>query len=245
MGYNNNHNESDYDKLYNAYIDITSKFGSFNNILDAFGLLHMPTAQRYGIAIGIVVFIATITTVIILLIYGGTFQRIAQQDIGAGAIDPNNMSPADARRHRALLLEQLLITRQRLQSNYNNDNTTNTKTDVNDQLSKLTRMLCNVPPPPIQQLPMIPKEKKDINNKNDINNRTTEDDELYLANYIEAYRKCQDKPGGKFIRILYFISKKKDEPLRLVTKSCSALGSQLTRVSFTITTTSAMCEKSF
>ena len=50
------HDTSDIQKLQLALQEIVIRFGSVENVLDAFGLSNLPTAQRYGILFGFVVF---------------------------------------------------------------------------------------------------------------------------------------------------------------------------------------------
>lgn len=183
MGYQNE-KSGDFDKLMAAFGDVGQKFGSVQDILEAFGLADMPSAQRYGILFGFLTFICTVTTVIILLIYGGSFKRLVEEAETGEASLP---SPHDARSQRALLLEQLLESRQRMiRENYNNSPVNNEKTE---DVTKLTQMLLNLKPP---------KDNNTNNNKKKATGDTKGNSELdvYKKSYTDAYRVCQDRMGG-------------------------------------------------
>jgi len=170
MPYSAGADTSDLEKLQLAFVEITKSFGSIENLLEAFGLADLPTAQRYGILIGTLIFISTVTVVGALLLFGGSFQRIAeQQKTGSHTISHDFQTRLD----RPLLLERLLDSRERMmQQNYPN------ATKRKEGPTALTKMLLNIPPPP--------------------KGTTVDKDETYyLSNYIVAYRKCQDKPGGE------------------------------------------------
>ena len=174
MGYQNDET-GDFDKLMAALGDVSSKFGSVHDILEAFGLADMPVAQRYGILFGFITFVCTVSTVIALLIYGGSFKRMAEQaETGHATL----ASPHDARAQRALLLEHLLEGRERmLKENYPPPQTT-------EDVTMLTKMLLNLKPPKDE-----PKKKTSAKNE-------TSAVEIYKQNYVHAYRVCQDKMGG-------------------------------------------------
>lgn len=101
---------SDLDKLKQALSSLSGKFSSVQDILESFGLANLPTAQRYGILFGICVFTLTITAVLMLLIYGGTFARIQQESKGNNKV----VVPEAVRKSRPLLLERLLEARDRM-----------------------------------------------------------------------------------------------------------------------------------
>jgi hypothetical protein len=169
-------NTSDLDKLYKSFEELASIFGSWENLLDAFGLLHMPTAQRYGILFGIITFTCTIFTVACLLTFGGSFKRIAEQQQGDATIPHAHM----ARSERALLLERLLDARERMRKQYPPPD------NVTEGLSNLTKMLLN-----------------EHGTVVDATDEKKEDEEVkrvfpegYQSNYEVAYRHCQDAPGG-------------------------------------------------
>ena len=170
-----NSNLSDLEKIKQSLSSILS-ISSFDDVLATFGLLDMPQAQKYGIIFGICTFILTVVAVLTLLTLGGTWKRIEQQaKSGASATAPDSVTQ---RKRRALLLERLLEGRDwMMKTNYPRDE--NGGTDV---LTPLTKMLMTV----------APKDTKDI-------------PEGYEENYKKAYRRCQDKPGGKRIKVYVFI----------------------------------------
>jgi RimJ/RimL family protein N-acetyltransferase len=184
MGYSNK-DADDFEKLRVAFAEL-KKLGSVENLLEAFGLSGMPQAQRYGIFFGLVVFSCTLTAVIGLLVMGGSFKRIAEQ---ADTGEATRLTATDQRAHRALLLERLLDGRERLNKNYSPEPTT-------ENLTNLTKMLCNEAPE--DQLDAVPKLVEDES--------ATQVDEMkrtfppfYEENYVDAYRMCQDRPGGKVL----------------------------------------------
>ena len=189
MGYANE-DAGDLDRLLDAFREITKHFGSFDALLEAFGLADMPTAQRYGIMFGFLVFTCTITTVICLLIFGGTFKRIAEQ---AESSDPTLLSAFAVRSQRPLLLEQLLDGRERMLRNY-------PPQPLTEEFTNLTKMLMNVAPDPVMEDMGALVETTDSKNakKNQNGKKKRYMPPLYQENYLEAYRRCQDSPGGKF-----------------------------------------------
>eukprot|EP00980_Cylindrotheca_fusiformis_P009732 scaffold2149_cov187-Cylindrotheca_fusiformis.AAC.10 len=178
---------SDFEKLQMAFQEITVKFGSVDDLLEAFGLADMPKAQRYGVLMGCVVFFCTVCTVLILLILGGSFKRIAEQTQGDATIE----SDYQARQGRPLLLERLLDARERLLAeNYPN------REQRENRRTNLTKMLLNLPPP--KDIPGVVDDtgaKQSVNKKQD----RAEEMEGFKENFVWAYRKCQDKPGGAVI----------------------------------------------
>jgi hypothetical protein len=125
---------SDLDKLKQALSSLSGKFSSVQDILESFGLANLPTAQRYGILFGICVFTLTITAVLMLLIYGGTFARIQQESKGNNKV----VVPEAVRKSRPLLLERLLEARDRmLAENY-------PPPPLRTKSTPLTEMLLNV-----------------------------------------------------------------------------------------------------
>ena len=163
---------SDLDKLY-AAISILTKFNSLDDILVATGLADLPLAQRYGIIGGVVTFTLTISTVIALLVFGGSFTRIAEQSAMQGEVMA--MDPTQARLKRALIMEDLLEKRDAFMEDCDKDKTNH---PMQDKYSKLARRLMNAPRP---------------RTPNDYLARE------YEANYIDAYRVCQDQPGGSVL----------------------------------------------
>lgn len=152
---------SDWDKLQAALTTLTGHVSSLDDLLSAFGLKDMPSAQRYGIMFGFIVFSCTVGAVVALLFWGGSFQRIAQQELAGG---PVVSDPVKARDGRSLLLERLLEARDyMLKENHGGDKAP----------EKLQQMILNLP---IKTGAKHPPGFQD--------------------DYVEAYRKCQEKPGG-------------------------------------------------
>jgi len=183
MPYTNDADTGDFEKLQRAFQQVAQKFGSVDDVLEAFGLSEMPMAQRYGILFGFLTFVCTVGAVLVLLFLGGSFQRMSEQaETGEATI----LSAGEARSKRALLLEQLLEGRARMTQRYTAEPTT-------EQATPLTQMLLHeAPDAPIQV---------DENTTPKSNPTTKKEQERYIppyyeANYLEAYRKCQDKPGG-------------------------------------------------
>jgi Tfp pilus assembly protein PilO len=179
-----NVDSSDFEKLQLAFHDITTKFGSFENILEAFGLANMPVAQRYGILFGCLVFMGTVIAVGSLLVMGGSFERMAEQaDTGKTTMETDYR----ARMERPMLLERLLDARERLLQNHPD------RPQRKERCTKLTQMLMNIPPP--KEVPTLVDDneaKKAVNQKG----LRAEVMAGYKENFVLAYRKCQDKPGG-------------------------------------------------
>jgi hypothetical protein len=179
---------SDFEKLQSAFNDITTKFGSMESILEAFGLSDMPAAQRYGILFGCLVFIFTIGSGLALLILGGSFERMAEEaDTGKMASQTDYMERQD----RPLLLERLLDARARLlEKNHPN------RPKRKEEQTNLTKMLMNVPPP---------KDVVGLVDDNEIKKAVNKKEQRpgemlgYKENFVTAYRKCQDVSGGKFV----------------------------------------------
>lgn len=222
MPYNNNNAGSDLEKLQLALREITHKFGSLDDILVAFGLADMPTAQRYGILFGFIVFTLTVGTVLVLLVLGGSFQRIAEQaETGAVTV----LTAGETRAQRALLLEQLLESRQRMARRYETTTTTTSSSSTNtlastttDAWTPLTRMLLQeAPDHPLdvdESAAVVavdenttPASTKNTSSKGggkgDDDSKNTKAKVRYIPpfyqeNYTDAYRKCQDKPGGEW-----------------------------------------------
>jgi hypothetical protein len=198
MPYTNDATVGDFEKLQIAFRELSSKFGSVDDILQAFGLAEMPQAQRYGIFFGCIVFTLTITAVIMLLTLGGSFKRIAEQ---AQTGESTLLTAAEARQQRALLLERLLEGRERMVRNYTDPPTT-------DKATSLTKMLLNeAPDSPLDSDLLLLDENKDSGNtstgktkkKKDAANKTRYIPPFYEQNYIDAYRKCQERPGGTYL----------------------------------------------
>lgn len=169
MPYSNAAETGDFEKLQLAFREIASTFASVDNILEAFGLADLPSAQRYGIIFGCFVFIGTVTAVLALLTLGGSFHRIAEQEKTGSVTISDDFK---ARMDRPLLMERLLDSRERMmQQNYPD------RAPRKEGCTNLTKMLLNVPPPP--------------------KGKSAKDDTTgYMKNFVVAYRKCQDQPGG-------------------------------------------------
>ena len=176
-----NPDASDLEKLQLAFKEITSSFGSLQSILEAFGLSELPIAQRYGILFGFAVFALTISTVLALLVFGGTIKRITEQtETGKVSVE----SDYRVRLERPLLLERLLLAKERMTKlNYSN------RSEPKESTTNLTKMLSSVPPPKNEK-----DEKADIF---DFSQQNSESMVGYKQNFFMGYRKCQDKPGGE------------------------------------------------
>lgn len=201
MAYNSNTEVTgDLEKLQKAFQQVTAAFGSADSILEAFGLANMPSAQRYGILFGFLVFVTTITAVLALLVLGGSFKRIAEQTVTG---KPTLLTSTEVRKERPLLLETLLEGRERLQKNYSPPVWT-------DQPTHLTQMLLNVAPDALDDddddggdQTQKEEEKKSPNERHV--------PPYYEENYSSAYRKCQDQPGGA-CAVLWRLKWKRSNP---------------------------------
>jgi len=201
MPYSTDAAEGDLEKLRKAFSDIAVKFGSFDNVVEAFGLSSMPVAQRYGILFGCIVFVLTVTTVVMLLVLGGSFKRLAEQ---AETGEPTLLASHDARSKRPLLLETLLEGKDRMAKNYPDRD----RQRISDgQVTNLTKMLLNVAPGSNIDDYFCAGNDDVVESK-----KEAEDDHdgkrhyippHYQENYQNAYRKCQDRPGGEFFFSLF------------------------------------------
>jgi hypothetical protein len=178
---------TDMDKLFSALTFLTS-VRNFDDVLTMFGVGDLPTAQKNGIFFGFVVFTCTITTVATLLIKGGTFKRIVEQEEAGGIPIPDGIGE---RVGRPLLLERLLEAQERLLKNYPKEY------ERKEERTALTTMLMNVAPD-------VAKAKEVTDSLGDSVEKKIIDEKLkkfipdgYEENYIKAYRRCQDKPGGE------------------------------------------------
>jgi hypothetical protein len=181
-----NADTSDFEKLQMAFQEVTAKFGSMEDILEAFGLKDMPKAQRYGVLMGCVVFFCTVGAVLALLAFGGSFKRIAEQtQTGDYTIE----SDYTTRQDRPLLLERLIDARERLLAENYPD-----REQRKNRSTNLTKMLLSVPPPKD-----IPGGVDDNGAKQSVNKKQDRAAEMdgFKENFVWAYRKCQDKPGGE------------------------------------------------
>jgi hypothetical protein len=175
MGYSNSDSD-DFEKLRIAVAQLSEQFGSVDAILTAMGLADLPTAQRYGIFFGFVVFVCTVSAVVGLLVMGGTLQRLKEQAESGEATAA--VAPHNERSQRALLMERLLEARERMLQKYKA-----TTARVQQGPTELMQMLANIAPTQKQgKTPAnIPQQ--------------------YQENYVKAYRTCQDKPGGESGRV--------------------------------------------
>ena len=182
------------------------QIGSFGDLLAAFGLSTLPTAQRYGILVGCCVFFITISAVLGLLVFGGSFKRIADQSMKDGAPMPDNVSQREG---RPLLLERLVEAKERmLKENYPNGYSA-VKSSL--KFTRLTTMLMNVAPSkePTEAVPDLVdvefKKKKASKERNVKSNRYESRTIIpsgYQENYTRAYRRCQDLPGGEILVLI-------------------------------------------
>jgi len=172
---------SDFEKLTKAFTLLTGHFSSFDDFLAAFGLANMPAAQRYGIMFGVLTFVLTVSSVVALLTFGGSFKRIAEQSAQGDVIVPDVVT---SRSGRPLLLERLLEARERMiTKNYEKP-----QTSTSD--SKLTKMVLNVDIGSGKVSDLVDESAATRNAQERLIPPG------YQAEYVEAYRKCQDKPFG-------------------------------------------------
>lgn len=176
---------SDLEKVLDALSFITA-IRSPNDIFEVFGLASLPTAQKYGIFFGIGVFTLTIVTVLSLLILGGSFKRITEQENGASTIP----CAIEERVNRPLLLERLLEAQERMLNNYPPES-------ISEGLTNLAKMLQNIAPDVTKaqetMTSLVEGDKTGDKQKEEMKKFIPDG---YEANYTKAYRKCQDKPGG-------------------------------------------------
>jgi hypothetical protein len=199
MPYNANANGSDMDKLYTALHDILASFGSVDAMLQAFGLAQMPSAQRYGILFGVIVFCGTVSSVVVLLFLGGSFQRMQEQSVSG---ESTLLSAGQTRRQRALLYEQLLAARQRMVADYEKSSSSPSSAANAPEFSPLLQLLLNQAPSKVQRLPDLLEEREQNSKPMQQPPQTSPQPEqfvphMYKENYVKAYRRCQDRPGGK------------------------------------------------
>lgn len=173
---------SDFEKLKNAFHTLTGHVSSVDDFLAAFGLTNMPAAQRYGIMFGFLVFTLTICAVVTLLVLGGSFARMTEQMQTGEVTVPD---PVTARSYRPLVLEYLLEARDRMMK----DNYPAIATDT--ARNKFMNMILNVP---IQSGANIAELTDESELKRTKQARFVPVE--YQNDYVEAYRLCQDKPGG-------------------------------------------------
>ena len=141
-------------------------------LFEAFGLSTLPTAQKYGILLGILTFTLTVGTVLTLLTLGGSWKRMELQEASGEVVTaPDSVIQ---RKKRALILERLLENRDWMMGRYatyqHHDSNTTTMT------TPLTSLL----------MTLAPKNEK-------------ESTPTYNTNYTKAYKRCQDQPGGPIL----------------------------------------------
>lgn len=183
---------SDLDKLFDA-LSVLSSVGSFDDALEVLGIGGLPLAQKNGIIFGCLTFALTISIVMILLIWGGSFKRIAEQaETGAPVVS----DAVGERVGRPLLLERLLDAQERMVQKYRQ------RDQPTEELTLLTKMLINIAP----DVAKAKEYMKCLIDENDETKISEKRDHLktfipdgYEQDYIKAYRKCQDKPGGHIL----------------------------------------------
>eukprot|EP00554_Chaetoceros_debilis_P007007 CAMPEP_0194075286 /NCGR_PEP_ID=MMETSP0149-20130528/2326_1 /TAXON_ID=122233 /ORGANISM="Chaetoceros debilis, Strain MM31A-1" /LENGTH=485 /DNA_ID=CAMNT_0038755723 /DNA_START=45 /DNA_END=1502 /DNA_ORIENTATION=- len=182
---------SDLEKAFEALSFVTS-VRSVGDLLVVFGLQNLPTAQKYGILFGCLTFATTVSAVLFLLVKGGSFKRMEEQAHGGYANIPGSI---EERVTRPLLLERLLEAQARLLQKYPKKPSTESPTEV-------TKMLMNVAPD-VAKAKEFMSSLVDEKDEKVINKKRQEVKKFipagYEHNYIKAYRKCQDKPGGPAI----------------------------------------------
>jgi len=189
---------SDLDKVF-AALSFLGSVRSIDDVFAIFGVQNLPTAQKYGIMFGCAVFTVTIGTVLTLLVMGGSFKRLAEQaQTGEGSI-PDSV---EERVGRPLLLERLLEAQERLLKKYPAEKTS-------EKMTPLNEMLLNIAPDVAKakevMLTLVDDEKG-----GKTKNKTAKEQlkqfipDGYEENYVKAYRKCQDKPGGELSNIVSF-----------------------------------------
>lgn len=179
---------SDLDKIFNALGAITS-IHSVDDVLFALGLAELPVAQRYGIVFGCLTFFLTIGSVMALLVFGGTFKRLQEQEETGEATVPDRVA---AREGRPLLLERLLESQARMMKMNYPERYLNMN-DRQNSATRLQKMLMNEAP----QSAELPELVDENDTSKSMNTSATHIPDGYKDNYVHAYRRCQDKPGGQ------------------------------------------------
>lgn len=179
---------SDLEKL-TAALSFITKVKNFDDVLGVFGVENLPPAQKYGILFGCIVFSVTISTVLFLLVAGGSFKRIAEQEKHGGSFIPDAI---EERAGRPLLLETLLEARERLLKKYP------IETAV-EGMTPLTKELLNIAPDVAKAQDVTATICGAENEKKKMEELKKFIPDGYEENYVYAYRRCQDKPGGQFL----------------------------------------------
>jgi len=144
----------------------------FNLFTDYFGLSTLPNPQKYGILFGILVFSLTIITVIALLILGGSFRRIQEQECGDNEVTLKKTLPSiiQQRIERAFLYDDLLESRKRMLLKY--------QKNVYEGMTPIMDMLNSMSPKYYDKDKIVLPEG-------------------YEKEYVKGYLECQSKPGGE------------------------------------------------
>jgi len=194
--------ESDLDKLFAAFASLRSA----EDIFALFGVGNLPQAQKYGILLGIATFVVTVSSVIGLLFLGGSFKRIADQAEEGGA-EPSIPNSIEERLGRPLLLERLLEARERMWKSYRNSGGVKEEEETSE-FSVLSKMLMNIAPDVAkaqEKMAGLVEEDNKAKTKTSKKKKKKKVDKLnlnqfvpvgYEQQYLEAYRKCQEQPGG-------------------------------------------------
>jgi len=192
---------NDFEKLKKALGGL--KVASFEDVAMKFGLSGLPKAQQYGILFGVLTFVSTVAAVVVLLVAGGTFGRLAEQSKNGGKPIPPDAVKVRAR--RPLLLERLLDMRKWMyETNYPDQANIESDTEV----STLTKMLLNVSPKSMDTYGVLSEDaaeaaaaKRNNSKKGDSkrNSGGAGIPEGYQKNYLHAYSRCQDYPGGPLL----------------------------------------------
>lgn len=189
---------SDLDKVFAALGGLTSSLGSFEDAMDVLGIGDLPSAQRWGILFGCVVFSATVSVVIALLIFGGSFRRIEEQ---ARTGQATVTSSVDSRRARPLLLERLLDAREEGAKRYAAP-TLSERTPLLESLLNVAPRLRDNDGSSVAAPRLVDdteNETTKTTKKGDGAKAAYHVPEGYQDDYVLSYRRCQDAPGGKIL----------------------------------------------
>jgi len=206
------------EKLFAAFGDL--KITSFRDLLGKFGLADLPVGHMYGIAGGIFVFAVTIISVLVLLVKGGSLTRIAEQAQGEGELAARMLTDRTAlRKQRGLLLERLIGCRDYLVQAKAEAVLSEEKSEYPHVTEKLLNFDPKLPygeagagtPPEVvdedSNAVVVPKPGRMVSDMQKILSTQKKGDaaevtpemRVYETHFIEAYRACQDLPGGKIL----------------------------------------------
>lgn len=176
----------DMDKIRKALDFI--KLPSLISVLKGFSLNSVPHSQRVGILAGIAIFTCTVMSVILLLFFGGSFDRIKEQ--AKNGDKPLPHENIRVRENRPLLLERLLEAREwMLKTNYpSNGVVAKSEGTSNSSRTPLLQMLLNVSPP--NHNPLQTGAIALSSNNDDVAM-------AYQKDYVHAYYRAIDKPGAQ------------------------------------------------